>query len=361
MTDSLQLLDIPSVGSLDDDDHGWKYQAVHDIEKACHIDMDGTTDESPSVRELVARRANQVHYEQRWTLAVDGSGPLGWAYVRLPTHENLDKAEVMVCVHPSSRRQGIGSALLAWCEDTVLGARRTLAFAEVIFGARVDHEPYVETIKGGKVPARTACVEFPMNRGYQLSHADRRSRLDLPVDPGLAAQLMGQTLPYTDGYRLHTWFGGIPDRWMDPFARLKEAFSRDAPMGEVPFDEEVWCSDRVDQMVREILDQGNLLLMTAVECVATGELVGFTEFRWPDDRDAEAASQYFTIVSAGHRGHRLGMWMKLVNAAEIMRLCPGIKRVHTDNAQENIHMLGINAAMGFRPNGGIAEMSKRLD
>lgn len=365
MTEPHRFLDIPSIDSEENGEHGWKYRAVHRLEQANRIQINGHVDETPSVRELLAKRANQIHHENHWVLAVQGPEEdpraVGWASVSLPLHEDLDKAELYVCVDPEARRQGIGSALLSWCEELVAPTGRALLFVEATYGASEDHEPYLDTPEGARVPSRCACVSFAMGKGYELAHAARRSVLDLPVGPETAARLMAETSPYTEGYRLHTWFCEIPLGWRDSFARLKEAFSRDAPMGAVDFEEEVWDHDRVDQMVREIVDQGNVVLMTASEHVATGELVGFTELRWPDDPGWESASQYFTIVSGEHRGHRLGMWMKLVNAAEMASRQPTIRRVHTDNAHENAPMLDINIKMGFRPDGGIALMMKRTD
>lgn len=360
MIEPHRLLDIPPIDSPHNDEHGWKYGAVAALERANRADIDGTADETPSVRELIARRANNVNHDQHWVLALVGSAPAGWASLSLPTDRDLDKAQLHVCVDPGMRRQGIGSALLSWCETQAGNAGRTLMFAETAYGPGQDHEPYVETVHGGRVPARTPSVLFSVNRGYEIAHAARRSVLDLPMDSHQADVLLAATQPYTSGYRLHTWFCEIPQMWTDPFARLKEAFFRDAPMGEVPFDEEIWGEEQVGQLIREILDQGKAVLMTAAEQVATGELVGFTELRWPLVPDVEAASQWFTVVSENHRGHRLGMWMKLVNMTELRRRCPQISRIHTDNAQENAPMLGINHSMGFRPDGGIALLKKQI-
>jgi len=364
MTETYRLLDIPDIASIHDAAHGWMYEAVHRLEEANRLQILGNTDETPSVQELLVRKTSRTHHESHWVLAVRGPDeapkPLGWAYVHLPIHEDLDKATIYVCVDPEARRQGIGSALLRWCEEVVAATGRTLLVCEALYGPAEDQEPYVTTAEGALVPRDAVCVAFGHARGYDLAHAARRSVLDLPVNPQLAAGLMAETLPYTTGYRLHTWYGEIPQEWIGSFARLKEAFTRDAPMGTIQWDEPTWDHARVDEMIREIADQGNAVLMTVAECVETSELVGFTEFRWTDTADVQAASQWFTIVAGQHRGHRLGMWMKLVNAAELTRRRPGIRRVHTDNAQENGPMLSINIRMGFRPNGGAVLLRKSL-
>jgi len=363
MIEPYRLLDIPPIDSPDNDEHGWKYRAVHELARADRLAAHGNDDQTPSVHKLIAQRAGRLHFDQQWVLAVRETGDapraLGWAWVGLPIHEDLDKAQLQICVHPRMRGRGVGSALLEWGETLISHTARTLVFSASVYGTKEDREPYLE-ISDGKVPAAAPGVSFLTNRGYGLAHAERCSVLAMPMDPGLYQKLMAATVPYTAEYRLHTWFCEIPEEWKDSFARLKEEFSCDAPQGTVTFEQEHWNRGRVDQMVREILNQGNVFLMTAAEHAATGELVGFTELRWPRGGGVEAASQWFTIVSREHRGHRLGMWIKLVNASELVALNPGIRRIHTDNAQENVHMLGINIAMGFTPNGGIALLTKPL-
>jgi hypothetical protein len=49
-----------------------------------------------------------------------------------------------------------------------------------------------------------------------------------------------------------------------------------------------------------------------------------------------------------------------VNLRELAARYPQTERVHTFNAEENAHMLGINVALGFRPSGAEATLQKRL-
>ena len=364
MTPPFRLLDIPAIDSPDDAEHGWKYEAVHRLAIANRLVVQGNTDQVPSVQSFIADRASQLYQEQQWVLAVQGpqDAPqeVGWAWVGLPIYEDLDKAQIQMVVHPEMRCRGIGSALLAWGEDLIAQAGRTLIFSGATYGTSDDHEPYLITEQGTTAPIEAPCVCFPRKRGYEVAQTERRSVLTVPLEADLAGRLMAQTEPYTSDYLLHTWFCEIPEEWKDSFVRLKETFSVDTPQGTVEFDQEVWNRDRVDRMVQEILDQGDVFLMTVAEHIASGELAGFTELRWPRESGGEAASQWFTLVSREHRGHRLGMWMKLVNTEELTIRRPEIRRVHTENAQENAHMLAINIAMGFQPNGGIALMTKNL-
>ena len=55
-----------------------------------------------------------------------------------------------------------------------------------------------------------------------------------------------------------------------------------------------------------------------------------------------------TLVHGDHRGHRLGMLVKVANLEAMAAERPSTRRVHTWNAGENQWMLAINVALGFR-------------
>jgi GNAT superfamily N-acetyltransferase len=61
-----------------------------------------------------------------------------------------------------------------------------------------------------------------------------------------------------------------------------------------------------------------------------------------------------------HRGHGLGMLVKLVNLAALQRDHPGYPSVVTYNAEENRHMLSVNEALGFVPIGYEGAWKKTL-
>jgi hypothetical protein len=56
-----------------------------------------------------------------------------------------------------------------------------------------------------------------------------------------------------------------------------------------------------------------------------------------------------TAVHADHRGHRIGWWLKAVNALRVLDEKPNVRFIETWNDGGNRWMLDINDAMGFRP------------
>jgi hypothetical protein len=71
-------------------------------------------------------------------------------------------------------------------------------------------------------------------------------------------------------------------------------------------------------------------------------------------------TQQDTLVAGGHRGHRLGMLVKVANLRQAQERWPSVRSVLTWNASENQHMLSINIALGFKPAGYEGEWQKRL-
>jgi RimJ/RimL family protein N-acetyltransferase len=78
----------------------------------------------------------------------------------------------------------------------------------------------------------------------------------------------------------------------------------------------------------------------------TGELAGLTEIG-VEAEDPAWAYQFITAVTREHRGHRLGLLVKVAMLDLLVDAEPGLRRILTENADSNQHMIGINAALGF--------------
>ena len=74
---------------------------------------------------------------------------------------------------------------------------------------------------------------------------------------------------------------------------------------------------------------------------ATGRLVAWTELAGPDAHRRHAW-QYITLVDPDHRGHRLGLLIKIDNLAYAREHRPELRAIDTFNAAANEHMLAIN-------------------
>ena len=65
-----------------------------------------------------------------------------------------------------------------------------------------------------------------------------------------------------------------------------------------------------------------------------------------------------TFVLPGHRGHSLGLAVKLANHRALMAALPECEIVRTSNADVNDHMNAVNEAMGYRQVEDILEVQK---
>ena len=78
----------------------------------------------------------------------------------------------------------------------------------------------------------------------------------------------------------------------------------------------------------------------------TGELAGLTEIG-VEAEDPTWGYQFITAVTREHRGHRLGLLVKVAMLDLLAETEPSLRRILTENADSNQHMIGINAALGF--------------
>ncbi|MGZ4469765.1 MAG: GNAT family N-acetyltransferase, partial [Nocardioidaceae bacterium] len=69
----------------------------------------------------------------------------------------------------------------------------------------------------------------------------------------------------------------------------------------------------------------------------------------PAEHDPDNAYQWATMVARGHRGHRLGMAVKVANLRALAERQPEVPQVVTTNAETNAWMVAINDRLGFRP------------
>lgn len=101
------------------------------------------------------------------------------------------------------------------------------------------------------------------------------------------------------------------------------------------------------------------LVTAAARHEPSGTLAGFTRLSAPNNL-AQPVSQWDTIVLHEHRGHRLGMLLKVANLQFLAESAPGHPSVLTWNAEENRPMLAVNEAVGFAPIGYEGAWKKAL-
>ena len=250
--------------------------------------------------------------------------PVGILGLRLPLRDNLDGGNAEIYVLPAHRRHGMGRALYAYAVARLheLGRKR-------LFGQTVRRFPDGDA--------------FAAAMGATAALAETRSRLDVA-----AADLTHLDGLHADGYRLIRWTGIPPDDVIDDVAYLDSRYILDAPQGDLVVEQELVDADRVRDAQRASIVRRRTTFHVGAVHVASGRLVAWTFLASADDAPWHAW-QNITLVAPEHRGHRLGLMVKLDNLRHIRAARPELRAIDTFNATANEHMLAINQTMGFRP------------
>ncbi|MBX3098824.1 MAG: GNAT family N-acetyltransferase [Salinibacterium sp.] len=287
------------------------------------------------------------HEPKHVLVARVGGGIVARALCETTLGDDADTAWLTTEVLPEFRRRGIGTALADAVENMALadGKSKAIVYSPVAEGPG----PRMDSPTGyGSIRADDPSVTFLTGRGYRLEQIERLSRLPLPI-AGLDGLVVAAEERCGPEYRLHYWVGRTPERWREGIAHLGTRMSTDAPTAGLEEPEDIWTAERV----KESDDRAERMsprrrITAAVEHLPTGELAGFTILSVPQQQH-RAVDQYATLVLKEHRGHALGMLLKVGNLAHLERVKPGHPSIMTFNAEENRHMLDVNEAVGFVP------------
>jgi GNAT superfamily N-acetyltransferase len=260
---------------------------------------------------------------------LDGS-VVGAAKLELPRHDNPHLAELMLEVVPGARRRGAGRALVHEAERVAAADGRN-----VLFGT--EEEPVGSA--GGGPP-------FAAALGYALVLESLRRDLAVPVDPARLAELEAAAAPRATGYEIVA-FASWPVGWLEDRAAFGRHMSTDPPLGGLALHEEVWGPERVRRQEQMVEAMGRRLLVAAAIERASGRAVAFSELT-VSMSVPETAWQWDTLVLPAHRGHRLGLLVKLANLARLAETSPRTTSVSTWNAAANDPMIAVNETLGAR-------------
>jgi GNAT superfamily N-acetyltransferase len=264
---------------------------------------------------------------ERYVGFLDGT-PAGLLELRFPQLDNLETGDVEIWVHPERRRHGIGRALFDCAVSRTRELGRKRLFAEA-----------------GEHHTGSA---FAAVMGGHAAQTETRSRFDATqADQPKLDELRADASAHAGGYEIRRWAGLPPADLIDGVAALDSTFIAEAPMGDLEMEAENVDADRIRGNEERDNVRGRVRFHTAAVHAASGRLVAWTvlsgsvDVRWH-------FWQNITLVAPDHRGHRLGMLVKLENLRYTREQWPDLRVIDTFNASENVHMLAINVAMGFR-------------
>jgi GNAT superfamily N-acetyltransferase len=340
----IRELEIPSsVGG-----NGWgdfeAAMAVHFGNEALSY---GTDELAFTPAEALPLLLDQENAPTRIFVARESTRIVGTARYEIEPGDDPKTAWLMIDILPGRRRAGIGSALSAKLQGVAAtdGIRKAIVYAASPDGPG---ERVTAPTGFGSVPRGNPEVAFLLGNGYRLEQVVRGSRLALPTD--VHERLAAGRRASSEEFALHSWVDSTPPRWRSEMAALRQLMSTEEPSAGLEEPEDVWSVERLVEGEARLAKSPRTLLITAVEHVPTGTLAGFTTLSVPAEPH-RVVSQEDTLVRREHRGHRLGMLLKLANLVELQHRRPGHPAVTTFNAEENRHMLAVNESVGFVPMG----------
>ena len=308
----------------------------------------GTTALNYSPAELLPVYLSQGFSPKRIFIARANGRMVGRAVIEWSLAPGTGSSWVTAEVLPEFRGRGIGAALFDVVETLALDAGRAILQSETLHTATAGGDRLPSPTGFGDLPMSDPGVRFLRARGYLLEQTARVSFLRLPVDDVTLGPLFAHASAAAgEAYTLVSWTGRTPADRTDDLILLRTRMSTDAPAAGLEVDEEPWDAARIEHYDDSIGTSGRIRLTVAAEHRETGRLVAFTELSIPDDR-TRAAQQLDTLVLAEHRGHQLGMLIKIANLRALNAIVPAPQLVYTFNAEENRHMLDVNEAVGFR-------------
>ena len=250
----------------------------------------------------------------------------GWYYLILPERENRDRAYLYLTVRPSSRRRGIGTALLRHAAGRSADAGRSVLGSGAFQGS-------AGAAFATRVGATAGLVEA------------RRVQVLGKIPAGRVAQLREQAARAAAGYSLVSWDGRTPEEYLARYAEVENA------MGDAPHDvgeeHSVWDADRVREQIDDARERaGRHMYTLAALHDASGAMAAVTAVETDPDNPAWGHQQ-ITAVTRLHRGHRLGLLVKTAMLDWLAEAEPQLERIVTGNAAVNQHMISINEELGY--------------
>jgi GNAT superfamily N-acetyltransferase len=287
------------------------------IKAACLADVDVPADTGPALLLEATVGSGEPVEDHLVLVRVDGR-LVAWGRVTQPTREYTSTAFLGGYVEPGHQRQGLGTALL----EAALGHTNR---------ARLRARAWKGTSGMAALPALGFAAE--------LTHLVRRLRLDTP-DPRWPA-LRREAEAAAGDYELVRRAGVTPEADLAEMVVLREAIN-DAPDA---IEHESYPPERIAAYERALEARRQTQYAVLARHRATGEPAGITLCDI-DEFSPSVAHQEDTSVVRAHRGHRLGLLLKLEMIDWLRDERPEVTATDTWNDATNHHMIAVNEQLG---------------
>jgi GNAT superfamily N-acetyltransferase len=261
-------------------------------------------------------------------LPAGADAPVATLAIDLPTRDNRQLFWLRLVVHPDHRRQGHGTAVMNEVLRMAEQAGRSILWAEA-----------VEDEQGAR--------KFAERFGFSYASHDARRRQRLAdVDPQVLSRLWAEAESAAADYRLERLLPPVPEPTLQEMIEVTAAIN-DAPMGELTFEDEVFDLQRMRDVEVAREGRANQSYRVIARHRETGEIGGHTNVVISPHR-RDVGFQADTAVARSHRGHRLGLLVKINMMRWLAEAEPQLEVIETWNNADNGFMVRVNEALGYR-------------
>jgi GNAT superfamily N-acetyltransferase len=257
---------------------------------------------------------------------------VGATKLKLPLADNTKVAHLRITVLPMERRRGIGRQLFE-----AMQARATEFGRDTIDG-----------LVGGPLDEDPPGTYFAVALGASEALAKIRYQLILgALDEESLHALAEDAGAYSHEYELVHWIDRAPEQYLDDWASLEARVTSDSPHGELVVEHARWDGARCHEWEDQTIARNKARLVTGARHLKTDQLVAISHLAISRSRPT-LVDQWGTVVSPEHRGHRLGMRIKIANLRNLLQAFPTAETIITWNALDNSYMRAVNKAIGYR-------------
>ncbi|GAB2541375.1 GNAT family N-acetyltransferase [Brachybacterium huguangmaarense] len=298
--------------------------------------------EATTVERKRAELADSPYWTSRRWVAVaetmEGAQSIvGRAGVQLATRENTDTAYVGAAVHPAFRGHGIGTALV---EQAIVPAVRECGRSLVSAWVEIPAEGEIED-------PSTPAVRLSRRFGLERRSVGVCRVLPLPLDAALLERLGAEAEERIGDYRIEVWDDVVPEEHLAAYGALLHQLDLDDPDEDVEDEPAEYTPERIRTSEERRRASGTRAII-AVAIAPDGTFAGNSEIHIGTGEGTTLGWQENTLVMPEHRGHRLGLALKVATHRLLAERAPGLRVLVTYNSHVNPWMIAINEKLGYR-------------
>lgn len=190
-------------------------------------------------------------------------------------------------------------------------------------------------------PGETGPAEqFALARGYEVASKEGIKELQLVDFIEHRGALLAGVGAAAEAYRIVTFDTACPEEHLGSFGRLLDMLIAEISLGDLDLEDAEWTLERL----RETEGRWQVIgrhVLTSLAIAPDGSVAGSSDIRI-NDADPTHARIGIALVDPAHRGHRLGLALKIATHDLALATYSDLATVEICNAEADEHMNAVN-------------------